>query len=66
MDDRERKDSVISKIYYDYANMGAMQDTYNQARKKDATIKMEDVKSWYDRNLVRKNNLPGYNSVYTR
>jgi hypothetical protein len=24
MDDRERKDSVISKIYYDYANMGAM------------------------------------------
>jgi hypothetical protein len=38
------------------------QDTYNQARKKDATIKMEDVKSWYDRNLVRKNNLPGYNS----
>jgi hypothetical protein len=32
-----------------------MQDTYNQARKKDATIKMEDVKSWYDRNLVKRN-----------
>jgi hypothetical protein len=40
----------------------ACQDTYNQARKKDATITNGGCKSWYDRNLVKKNNLPGYNS----
>jgi hypothetical protein len=35
MDDREKKDEIISNIYYDYANMGSKQDTLKQAREKD-------------------------------
>jgi hypothetical protein len=39
-----------------------MQDTYKQARSKDKTITMSDIKSWYNRNLINKTNLAGYNS----
>jgi hypothetical protein len=56
-EERERKDAIIKEIYEDYANMGSMQDTFKQARAKDKTITMKDIKSWYDRNLVRKNKL---------
>jgi transposase InsO family protein len=61
-DESKDKDSIIKEIYYDYANMGSMSETLKQARAKDKTITMADVKSWYERNLVRKTNLPGYNS----
>jgi hypothetical protein len=63
-DENKDKDSIIKEIYYDYANMGSMSETLKQARAKDKTITMADVRSWYDRFLVRRINLPGYNSLY--
>jgi hypothetical protein len=62
MYEEREKDRIIHSIYQDYANFGSMQDTYKQAKAKNKSITMADVKAWYERNLVRKINLPGYNS----
>jgi hypothetical protein len=39
-----------------------MKDTFNEAKKKEPTIKYEDVKDWFEKSFVRKKNLSGYNS----
>ena len=50
-------DGLIKKIYYDPAGFGTVQETYKEVKKLDSTIKVSDVKDWYERNIDRKNNL---------
>ena len=54
------KDKIISSVYHDF--YGSIKDTFNDAKKKDPSIKYDDVKEWFAKNFVRKKNLSGYNS----
>ena len=56
------KNSTIKKIYYDLAGFGSMQATLKDARAKDKTITLNDVKAWFKSNVEQKRNLKGYNS----
>ncbi|MCR9134318.1 MAG: transposase family protein, partial [bacterium] len=48
--------------YYDQAGFGSIATTYKDAKKKDASITMQDVKEWFQENVERKKQLSGYNS----
>jgi hypothetical protein len=48
------KDKIISSVYYDF--YGSIKDTFNEAKKKDPSIKYDDVKEWFSKNCVRKKN----------
>lgn len=54
------KDKIIASVYHDF--YGSMRDTFNEARKKDPSIKYNDVKEWFEKSFVRKKNLRGFNS----
>ncbi|MCR9134222.1 MAG: hypothetical protein NXI08_16770 [bacterium] len=56
------KDDIISTIYYDRAGFGSLKTTLADAKKKDASITMQDVKEWFQENVERKKQLSGYNS----
>jgi hypothetical protein len=53
-------DKTIEKAYNEF--FGNIRDTYTQAKEKDPSIKLDDVKKWFEKNKVRKTNLAGYNS----
>ena len=56
------KDKTISEVYYDQAGFGSIATTYKDAKKKGASITMQDVKEWFQENVERKKQLSGYNS----
>ena len=56
------KDKIIHDVYYDRAGFGSQRVTYLDAKKKDASITMQDVKDWFSENIERKTQLSGYNS----
>ena len=58
----DNKDDIISNIYYDRSGYGSVQTTYQDAKKKDKTITVNDVKKWFEKNVSRKKQLSGYNS----
>ena len=53
-------DKIISDVYHEF--YGSINSTYLDAKKKDNTIKYDDVKQWFEKSFVRKTNLSGYNS----
>ena len=55
-------DKIISEIYYDQAGFGSIATTYKDAKKKDASITMQDVKEWFQENVERKKQLSEYNA----
>jgi hypothetical protein len=58
------KDQIISNIYYNVEiGYGSIKNTYDQARKEDPTVKLEDVQKWMKQqpNKQRKP-YKGYNS----
>ena len=55
------EEETISKIYNDLSGFGSIQQTFQEARKLDKTITMNDIKDW-KKEIVRKSNLKGYNS----
>ena len=59
-------DGLIKKIYYDPAGFGTVQETYKEVKKLDSTIKVSDVKDWYERNIDRKKQLRGFNSYISK
>ena len=59
-------DGLIKKIYYDPAGFGTVQETYKEVKKLDSTIKVADVKDWYERNIDRKTQLRGFNSYISK
>ena len=54
------KEKIISDVYHEF--YGSINSTYLDAKKKDNTIKYDDVKQWFEKSFVRKTNLHGYNS----
>ena len=56
------KNEVISKIYNDPLGHGSIKETFKDAKQKDNTITLNDVKQWFDTNTQRKINLKGFNS----
>ena len=56
------KDKIIAKVYFDEAGYGSVAATLADAKKYDASIPLQDVKSWKEKNIERKTNLKGYNS----
>jgi hypothetical protein len=56
------KDDIISKVYFDPAGYGSINETLKDAKKYDSSITYEDVKKWKDKHTERKTNLRGQNS----
>jgi len=56
------KDEILSFIYLDPAGFGSIKQTYAEARKKDKSITMQDVKDFIDKHVEQKKQLRGYNS----
>ena len=47
-------DGLIKKVYYDPGGYGTVQETFKEVKKLDSTIKVSDVRDWYERNIDRK------------
>ena len=56
------KDKIISDIYFDRAGFGSQAVTYKDAKAKDKSITMADVKAWFEKNIDRKKPMSGFNS----
>ena len=56
------KDEIISNIYNDPAGYGSINNTYNDAKAKDKSIKIDDVKAWFEKNVSKKTGYKGTNS----
>ena len=56
------KNNIISKIYYDKSGFGSIKTTFEDARKVDKSITLEDIKQFFNNNVKKKDNLKGYNS----
>ena len=52
----------ISDIYFDRSGFGSIANTFKDAKAKDKSITMADVKAWYDKNMDRKRPMSGFNS----
>ena len=56
------KDAILSKIYFDPAGYGSINQTLKEAKAYDNTITYDYVKDWISRHTERKTNLSGFNS----
>ena len=56
------KSDIINRVYFDPAGYGSMANTLADARKKDKSITIDDVKAWFGKNIERKVGYNGYNS----
>ena len=56
------KDDIISKVYFDPAGYGSINQTLQDAKKYVSTITYDDVKKWKEKHTERKTNLRGQNS----
>ena len=45
------KDDIIKKIYYDKSGYGSLKTTFDDVKKIDKTIKMDDIKQWFKENV---------------
>ena len=48
------KNDIIKSVYFDKAGYGNIKNTFDDARKIDNTIKIDDVKQWFKENLEKK------------
>ena len=65
MDDiAHAKNEIISKVYNDPGGHGSIKETSQDAKKKDNTIILFDVKKWFESNTQRKQNLAGWFNSY--
>ena len=56
------KNEIISKIYNDPAGFSSIKTTFDDAKKQDKSITIDDVKLWFNKNVEKKNQLKGMNS----
>ena len=56
------KNNIINNIYRDKSGYGSIQKTYEEAREKDNSITLKNVRDWFTQNVERKKQLKGYNS----
>ena len=60
------KSDIISKIYNDPSGYGSIKTTPADAKLKDKTIKLDDVKNWFNKNVEQKNKHSGQNSFVAK
>ena len=58
----DNKQKIISDIYNDRAGFGSKATTLKDAREKDKTITMQDVETFFRKNVEEKRKPRGYNS----
>jgi hypothetical protein len=58
----DKKFEIVSKIYHDPSGYGSIKTTFDDAKKVDKTITIDDVKDWFRKNVEKKNQLKGMNS----
>ena len=46
------KDKIIHDVYYSPSGYSSMSNTLSDAKKKEKSIKMEDVKMWFNQHVV--------------
>ena len=56
------KQDVIHDVYFDRAGFGSLKKTLDEARKKDPSIRMEDVKQFFSKNVEQRRRPRGQNS----
>ena len=56
------KNDIISKIYYDKSGYGSITTTYKDAKQKEQSITLNDVKEWFKKNIEQKKQLRCKNS----
>ena len=56
------KTDVLKKIYFDKAGFGSMKTTYQDAKAKDKSITVNDVKKFFDEYVEQKKQQRGYNT----
>jgi hypothetical protein len=56
------KDDIISKIYFDKSGYGSIKTTFEDAKKKDKSITIEDVKKFFEKNVEKKTQAKNFNS----
>ena len=55
-------DTIIRHVYYSPSGYGSMRQPLDDARKKEKSIKMEDVKTLFNQHVVPSREPRGYNS----
>ncbi len=45
------KNDIIKSIYYDRSGYSSIQKTYNDAKEKEPSITLKNVKDWFSKNL---------------
>ena len=56
------KDDIIKHIYFDRAGFGSVPTTYKDAKAKEPSITLNDVKEWFRKNVEVKKKQRGINS----
>ena len=56
------KDDIIKHIYYDKSGFWSIKTTFDDVKKIDKTIKMDDIKQWFKENVEAKKQIKGMNS----
>ena len=60
------KEEILNFIYFDSAGYGSIKQTYEEAKKKDKTITIKDVKDFIDKHVEQKKQLRGMNSFIAK
>ena len=56
------KNDIVRKIYHDKSGYGSIATTYKDAKQKEQSITLNDVKEWFQKNIEQKKQLRGTNS----
>ena len=56
------KNKIISDIYFDRSGFGSIATTFKDAKAKDESVTLADVKAWFEKNIDRKKPMSGVNS----
>lgn len=54
------KNDIFSKVYFDPAGYSSIRTTLEDARKKDKTITLEDVRNFFKNNIEQKKQFRGF------
>ena len=56
------KDDIIKNIYFDRSGFGSVATTFKDAKTKEPSITLNDVKEWFRKNVEQKRKQRGTNS----
>jgi len=56
------KEDIIAKIYFDPGGFGSVKQTLEDAKKKDKSSTLDDVKEFFRTRVEKKNKAYGFNS----